>query len=543
MRTRGLVATLAAASLVHVGSALASPNIVLIVTDDQRWDTVSAMPRVTQKLVNHGITFTNAVVSNSLCCPSRSSILTGRYSHSTRVYRNEPPLGGFVAFRDASTIATWLRRGAGYRTALVGKYLNGYVSNSYVPPGWTRWFAFTNLGYYTYGLNIDGNLSPNQARSVYSTDALAAEARRFIRASSRPFFLYFAPFAPHSPATPAKRHAYAFPDLEPWRPPSYNEEDVSDKPAWLRAHPPFVTGRGDRFRRKQLRTLLAVDEAVSGIVSTLARTGKLRNTIIVYTSDNGFMWGEHRLHGKGFAYEESIRVPFIVRYDRLVPAPRVEPSLVGNIDFAPTFAALAGVSAPGAEGRSLVPLLRSPTATSRKAFLLEHLRPPTASTIPFPTYCGLRTEPYSFVTYATGERELYDLVNDPYQLQSLARDPTFATTVADLRARLGRMCRPPPPGLRRSLLCTHAGTNGNDSLSGSRLYDIICAYAGDDTISAGAGPDWIFAGAGHDIVRTGTGDDHVMLRDGIRDAVNCGGGRDVVRADASDRLAECEVRL
>jgi N-acetylglucosamine-6-sulfatase len=253
-----MVAAVAIVALTNVGSAQARPNIVFIVTDDQRWDTVSAMPQVTESLVGHGVTFSNGFVVNSLCCPSRASILTGRYSHSTRVYDTTPPLGGFVSFDDRSTVATWLHR-AGYRTALVGKYLNGYVGrrSRYVPPGWDRWFAMSfnlqRLGYYGYKLNIDGHLDA-QVRDVYSTDLLASAAVRFIRRAPSPFFLYFAPFAPHPPATPAVRHEDAFPNLEPWRPPSYNEADVSDKPGWLSSYPLPPEGASDDLRGDQLRS-------------------------------------------------------------------------------------------------------------------------------------------------------------------------------------------------------------------------------------------------------------------------------------------------
>jgi hypothetical protein len=209
--------------------------------------------------------------------------------------------------------------------------------------------------------------------------------------------------------------------------------------------------------------------------------------------------------------------------------------------LAPTFAALAGVRAPGAEGRSLVPLLSSSPTTWRKAFLLEHFHPPNALTHPMPTYCGLRTEQYSFVTYATGERELYDLAGDPHQLQSVDADPSSVPTVDALRSKLGRMCNPPPPGLSRRFLCTLAGTNGDDSLTGSGLYDIICARGGDDTVSAGAGSDWVFPGGGHDTVLTRRGNDHVITRDNVRDDIDCGTGYDVVLADRLDRVMRCEV--
>jgi N-acetylglucosamine-6-sulfatase len=182
----------------------AQPNIVLIVTDDQRWDTLAHMPTVQSELAGRGVSFENGFVTNPLCCPSRASILTGAYSHTNRVYMNDGFMGGFNGFRDESTVATWLDD-AGYETALVGKYLNGYPG-SYVPPGWDRWVAFTKTGYCRYGFNIDGEDFPITDQTTYSTDFLSQEAVSFLQAAPRPFFLYFAPFAPHEPATPAERH-------------------------------------------------------------------------------------------------------------------------------------------------------------------------------------------------------------------------------------------------------------------------------------------------------------------------------------------------
>lgn len=184
----------------------AQPNIVLIVTDDQRWDTLGHMPTVQSELVGRGVTFQNAFVTNPLCCPSRASVLTGAYSHTNRVYTNSESMGGFKNFRDESTVATWLDD-AGYETALIGKYLVGYPGGSYVPPGWDRWVGLTpgeaegrGLGYYTYGFNIDGVDFPFVEQATYSTDFLAQEAVSFLQSAPRPFFLYFAPFAPHAPS-------------------------------------------------------------------------------------------------------------------------------------------------------------------------------------------------------------------------------------------------------------------------------------------------------------------------------------------------------
>jgi N-acetylglucosamine-6-sulfatase len=506
------------------------PNIVVVVTDDQRWDTLRYMPTVQRELVGRGVAFKNGFVVNPICCPSRASILTGAYSHTTGVYQNNGFMGGFPAFRDESTIATWLND-AGYETGLFGKYLNVYRGR-YVAPGWDRWVAFWQVGYYTYGLSVDGENLP-LATQRYSTDRLADEAVSFIRESPRPFFLYLAPFAPHKQAEPARRHRSAFSNLPRWRPPSYNERDVSDKPAWLRTAPRFdATERAalDVTRLNSIRSLLAVDDAVGRVIQTLSESGDLANTLIVFTSDNGVLWGEHRRKArKKVPYEEAIRVPFVVRYDALVSVPRRETRPVLNIDIAPTLAAAAGVPAPGAEGRSLLPVLGAGAGTAwRTRFLVEHLNTRPGP----PTYCALRSPRYAFITYRTGERELYDLAADRYQLQNLAGRPGRAAMIARLRAQLARHCNPPPPGLKRTLLCTHAGTPGSDSLIGSARYDIICAGASNDLIDPAGGRDYVFAGAGNDRIYTS---------DGNSDVVKCGSGDDLAVIEWIDLArSDCE---
>lgn len=513
------------------GSALARPNVVVVLTDDQRWDTLSTMPNVTNRLVRRGVDFRNVFASNPLCCPSRVSILTGRYAHSTGVLSNRPPHGGFASFRDGVTIATRLRA-AGYRTAYMGKYLNGYANSTYVPPGWDRWLAFANAGYHDYRLNVDGRLETGPTvRSVYSTDRLANEAVRFVRESRRPFFLMLAPYAPHAPAEPARRHARSFGNLAPWRSPSYRERDVSDKPDWVRARPRNLGFGPQGFRRRQLQTLLAVDEMVGRVVRALREEGSLRNTIVVFTSDNGYLWGEHRLSAKAKPYEESIRVPLVVRYDALTQGrPLAVERLVANVDLAPTLAAAAGTRLPGVEGRSLLPFLAGRSPRWRSALLLETLAVRGQAV---PTWCAVRTRDSVLVAYRTGERELYDLAGDPYQLRSLHDDPAWNRPEQALGARLGRLCNPPPPGLSRSLLCTHRGGAGPDELVGSRGYDILCGRGGPDSLTPGSGPDWVYAGAGRDTVRT---------RDGRRDRVDCGAGRDVAWVDALDLVGEtCEI--
>ncbi|MFL5800090.1 MAG: sulfatase [Actinomycetota bacterium] len=430
------------------------PNIVLILTDDQRWDTLWAMPEVRRLLVADGATFTDSFVVNPLCCPSRSSILTGDYSHTTGVYSNGGPNGGFPAFHDRSTIATWLDD-AGYDTGLVGKYLNQYPGH-YVPPGWDTWNAMVMNAvvgsyYYDWSLSQGHRLIHYGNRPEdYSTNVLASRAERFIRSADGPLFLYFAPWAPHGAPVPAPGDEHAFARLKPFRPPSYDEADVSDKPAYIRAVP--TLGRQqmrfiDAYRRGQYRALLAVDRAVGGIVDALRDTGRLDDTMIVFASDNGLAWGEHRWQRKQVPYEESIRVPLVIRYPPLTSDAVTVSQPALNIDLAPTFAAVAGVPTPHVDGRSLVPLLRGTATPWRHDFLIEHER--VAQSFPVPSYCAVRTAHQLFVEYATGESEYYDLRTDPYELRNRADDPHTLGARTVLARRLHELCNPPPPRMTR----------------------------------------------------------------------------------------------
>ena len=437
------------------------PSIIVVLTDDLDARSIAFMPQLKSLLADQGLTFANFFVTTALCCPSRSSILRGQYVHNHQVFTNTPPGGGFGKFHDLgheqSTVATWLRT-AGYRTGLMGKYLNGYPDRSaptYVPPGWDEWDSPARGGAYgnfNYTMNETGKLVDYGNRpDDYLTDVLARKAADFIRASSRdgrPFFLYLATYAPHAPATPAPRHQNAFASVTAPRPPSFNEADVGDKPAWVRNRPSLSDqemARIDRQNRQRLRSLLAVDEMLAGLIDVLRQTGQLDRTYVFFTSDNGYHMGEHRLMpGKNTAYEEDIRVPLLVRGPG-VPAGRTIEHLALNIDLAPTFAALAGATAPPfVDGRSLLPLL-SPTAPPllqwRQAFTVEHYadqsaepggaQPRQRRTRAAPELHALRTRTMLYVEYVTGERELYDLQQDPYELQNRA-----STAAPDLLARL-----------------------------------------------------------------------------------------------------------
>jgi N-acetylglucosamine-6-sulfatase len=560
-----VVAALLACWLALPGQAEAQPaeppSIVLVLTDDQRWDTLGAMPTVQRELVAKGVTFTNAFATNPLCCPSRASILTGRYSHSTGVYNNAGQHGGWARFRDdeGSTVATWLRS-AGYRTGFFGKYLNNY-SGTFVPPGWTHWVAFSPVNYYDYGLNVNGAMEwHGRAPDDYSTDVLADAAVSFVRgAAPGPLLVVLAPFAPHGPSTPAVRHEGTFSGLAPWRPPGYNEADVSDKPAWLRGYAPLTVSEQanlDNVRRHQLESLLAVDDAVGALLSALDDTGRLGNAMIVFTSDNGLLWGEHRWTSKVVPYEESIRVPLVVRFDPLARGPTRSGRLVTNVDLAPTFAQIAGVGAPRAEGRSILGPLSAPESPWRRDFLLESRNGPPNPLVP--SYCALRTPVYSYVQYGTGEEELYDLRTDPSQLGNLARAPAQRPRIASFRLRLRALCNPPPPGFEPRSACHLIGSKRRERLRGTPYHDRICAGSGgdriygrgtgdtvlaghgNDLVQGGPGPDIVYSGLGRDRLSGNSGNDTIYAADGRPDVIRCGPGFDTVQVDRRDRVSLCE---
>ena len=461
MRLRVAVIAVLAAALAPI-SATASvaqvlrptPNIVVILTDDQRWDTLRYMHHVRRDLVARGMTFKNSFVSNALCCPARASLLTGDYSHTTGVYTNNLPDGGWKRFhnndQESSTIATWLND-AGYRTALIGKYMNGYgPDNRFVPPGWDRWFAFDerNGDYYDYRMNLDGRfVRYGHDRRDYSTDVLARFASKQVRRTpaEQPLFLYMAPYAPHGPSIPAHRDVGTGPGGPPSWPPSFDEKGIRDKPRYLQSRTRFSHAQEAARWNSMVESLQAVDDAVHKIVLALKRSGRLHNTLFVFTSDNGLLFGEHRWGYKLVPYEESIRVPLVVRWDGVVPPGSVDYHLALNIDLAPTFGRVAGASTPATDGASLVPLLTRRASGWRTAFLLEHEWYRRSGKANPPTYCGIRTRSSVFIRYATGFREYYNLTRDRYQLRNAAQDPASARAVQRLEDLTRELCRPLPP--------------------------------------------------------------------------------------------------
>lgn len=434
------------------------PNILFIVADDMKASDLDHMPKTQRLLVDQGVKFAKPWVSRSLCCPSRATILRGQYTHNHKVWVNVEPSGGFWNFLDQglenSTISTWLNA-AGYDTILIGKYLNRYgldrngnrAPTTHVPPGWDRWFAWEGVYAGTdtsYQINENGRIVTYRRSQIHDTDLHAKTAEYSIggrTADSAPFFMYLAPNAPHAPAYYASRHANLFANTPLPKPSSFNEADVSDKPAWVRNKPRLSSTKVSnltQFYRNRLRALQSLDEMVERLVNALSATGELSNTYIVLTSDNGIYLGEHRLQEKGAAYDASPRIPLVIRGPG-VPSGVTRSQIALNNDLAPTFASWAGVRPPGfVDGRSLSPLLgESPPAFWRTAFLVEHRRTPEefAYVRAIPNYSAVRTFQYNYVEYETGEKELYDLNVDPAELTNIYNSTPQALR-SELKAKL-----------------------------------------------------------------------------------------------------------
>jgi N-acetylglucosamine-6-sulfatase len=437
-----------AAGFADPGSSAAprQPNIIFVLTDDLSWNLVKFMPHVKQ-MQKQGVTFGRYFVTDSLCCPSRASIFTGKFPHDTGIFTNNGKDGGFKLFHslghENSTFATRLQS-AGYLTAMMGKYMNGYVPTAavddqiaYVPPGWDQWDVAGNAySEYNYILNENGQLIHyGRQPADYLTDVLAAKGSAFIDgavAEDKPFLLEIATFAPHSPYTPAPRHLADFPRLRAPRTPAFDEADIRDKPAWLRTHLTLrevqIANIDSGFRRRA-EAVESVDDLIGRLQVKLKAENELSNTYVFFSSDNGFHMGEHRLSsGKQTAFETDIRVPLIVT-GPAVPRGRTVNKLASNIDLYPTFVRLAGEPVPPAvDGRSLLPLLGTrPVPSWRKAILVEHHGPDRDRSDPdFPppgsgnpdTYAAIRTANGTYVEYVDGELEYYNLKRDPFELNN-----------------------------------------------------------------------------------------------------------------------------
>lgn len=403
------------------------PNIVFVMTDDMDERMLARMPTVGSRMMDAGVTFDNAFVTQSLCCPSRATALRGQYSHNHSITTNDLPEGGAAMFRrrglDESTFATWLQD-SGYRTGLVGKYLNN-EEEDYVPPGWDEWYGMTGMAS-DHALNQNGKVR-RYPRTALITDVYTRKSLDFLRratddASDPPFMLWAGPFAPHLPADYAEGDADLYTDTPLPRPPSFNEADVSDKPEFIRDTPRLTPDEIQTLQaqhRDRLRSLRDVDEMVGDILGLLEDRGELGNTYVVFTTDNGLLRGQHRLTKKSTPYEAAAGVPLVVRGPG-VPAGVVRDQLVVNNDFAPTFADWAGVDPPGfVDGRSLAPLLQPgrPAGFAWRTAILNEQGQRHRYIIP--DYQAVRTRTHTYVQWKTGERELYDVRRDPYELENI----------------------------------------------------------------------------------------------------------------------------
>jgi len=529
------------------------PSFVVIQTDDETLDQlytvfnaggidIPAMPNTLSMIAGRGITFNRYYVSYPLCCPSRVSLMTGRYAHNTNVRGNVQPNGGYLGFKSRGAfthnIATWLQ-GAGYRTIHIGKFLNGYGDEPYdngtdVPPGWSAWHTVENADthhyFYGYSLNDNGTIDgpfgdsgswdtreygerdyfgcPTTAVEgkpcLYETDVLTRIAWEELNGTSpeQPFYLQLDYTAPHGdfrrPAgpEPAPRHYTLF-DGAPFphdREEGFNEGNVNDKPRFIREAPYLSLNDIHTYRvyyQKALASLRAIDDGVKVVLDTLGAQHRLSNTYIIFTSDNGFFYGEHRLTGGKFlAYEPATHLPLLIRGPGIKPGTATG-ELAGNIDITPTILELAGVTPDKSiDGTSLVPFFRDPELRTRRPFLFESFvetndveanGEPTAQRVvkevkrrpraaaageakasiiaPPKDYEGIRLGPYKYIEWPDGEKELYDINKDPNELNNIVRVPNFFPIRAFMHAQLirleacvGRTCReaaPPFPLTRK----------------------------------------------------------------------------------------------
>jgi N-acetylglucosamine-6-sulfatase len=448
-----------------VGSVLAQqkPNVLVVLADDLDNDLLeeglrtSILPQIRRVMVDAATTFSQSFVSNPLCCPSRATFLTGQYSHNNGVFGNAPPRGGIESFDDSSTVATWMSA-AGYRTAHVGKYLNGYMDYRYVPPGWTTWNATVDWSTYCmYDFRVSENGRSfsryGSAPADYQTDVLAGYADRVLRrGGSQPFFLTVAPLSPHNETCIGKsedkpygtvraapRHLGSVDVALPAAArESFNEGDMSDKPEWMRELPLNDEAAQRALFNEKLAALRSLDELVGRLYDTLVELGQASNTVIVFTSDNGYFFGTHRLQQKGKLYEEAIRVPLLIR-DAGQTSPRVSQEWVVNNDLAPTIAQY-GYATPTlrVDGRSLVELVKGlPVSDWRQSFLIHRPVEGLPAGFTEQPYVGVRTkdrqvtgatigqpvlvyaQTLDSVTGGLTDVEFYDLRIDPFEIKSL----------------------------------------------------------------------------------------------------------------------------
>jgi N-acetylglucosamine-6-sulfatase len=433
------------------GTGSSKPNIIFVLTDDLAWNLVPYMSNV-KLMQKNGMTFSRYFVTDSLCCPSRSSIFTGKYPHNTQVFTNGGMFGGYAKFESvgnpAHTFAVALS-GAGYKTAMLGKYLNGYDPTvNQADPGWTDWYVAGN-GYpeFNYQLNQNGSLVSYGAQpNDYLVDVQSSLAKKLIQShDNNPLMIEIATFAPHAPYTAAPRYVGKYHEMAP-RTPAFAKANTNP-PKWLAAHQPLSAAdisKIDTDFNKRVEAVQAVDDMIGELFATLKAQGLDKNTYVIFSSDNGYHMGEHMMFvGKETAFDTDINVPLIV-VGPGIPAGAVEDRIVENIDLCPTFAELSGTPPPSnADGHSLVALLMGQQVGDwRNVALVEHHGPelearaiddpdnegwtpaavdggaPNGHGPPPNTYEAIRTETSLFVSYADGETEYYDLSSDPNELNN-----------------------------------------------------------------------------------------------------------------------------
>ena len=463
------------------------PNIVVVMTDDQDFRSMWAMPQTRKLIKRQGTTFDTNIVNFPLCCPSRATYYTGEYAHNHGVRWNNYPEGGYYTFDGTETLPVWMSR-AGYETIHVGKYLNEYGERDpyEVPKGWSQWWGGVDpstYGYFNYTLNHNGKLRHfGTDPEDYSTDVQADIATREIRRAvdgDKPFYLNIAPTAPHTvavessarregtPAVPAPRYADVFADAALPRYPNFNEADISDKPAVEAYFPNQLSdkeiGELQEHYRGRMGSLLAVDDLVAQVKGELREQGVARDTVIVYTSDNGWILGEHRLRDpitqtgeasgvKFVPYEGSSRVPLMISGPGF-PKGRTVKAPTTNADLASTILDIAGASDEATlpqDGRSLLRVARKPKSFQDRAVLIETFDNPRA----IPPYTSIRTRRYRYDVNVLGQANMFDLKRDPWELQSVDHDPRYAEIAELLRAELERLETCWGAGCRKSSVVT-----------------------------------------------------------------------------------------
>ena len=414
--------------LVSAGLKEERPNFLIIYTDDQRYDSMWQMPRTQELIFEQGVTFSHGYITTPLCGPSRCSILTGMYAHSHEIRENQD--SGF----DETTFAKYLQDD-GYYTGLVGKYLNEWRVRDEPKPEFDYWRAIFGgqSRYNNPDIMVNGEWVRHQGQ--YITDAFGDYCVEFIENAAKklkPFCLYFAPNAPHEPATPADEDKFLSIDL-PEFPPNFSEEDISDKPNWLQEKESLISEKDihkiNEFRNDQLLSLRSLDRNIERIIQKLEAENLLDKTVVIFLSDNGKLWGEHRMTTKNSFYEEASRVPFALRYPLLVPMPYIEEKPVSNIDIAPTLYDLARIPIPEeVDGVSLVPLLLA--GDMHRAGVLIEGWPGRGH------YAAYHVGDYVYAETGGDKSEFYDLEKDPYQLENAIDDPAYQDIITDLKIAL-----------------------------------------------------------------------------------------------------------